>query len=146
MEADLVVLDMKSTPLIDFRMRHVNSLEEALFMQMTLATIARCGRRMRRGAGSTRAIVPTPPRLFGDVRQPCVEANGGVEPHSIARAILSGVSGRSRARTPSALKSALASAAAVGPAAHSPVPSAGCSGRLRIETSISGVSSKRRIG
>jgi guanine deaminase len=36
MEADLVVLDLKSTPLIDFRMRHVNSLEEALFVQMTL--------------------------------------------------------------------------------------------------------------
>jgi guanine deaminase len=35
-EADLVVLDLKSTPLIDFRMRHANSLEEALFVQMTL--------------------------------------------------------------------------------------------------------------
>ncbi|MEO8017076.1 MAG: guanine deaminase [Pseudomonadota bacterium] len=37
MEADLVVLDMKSTPLIEFRMRHCESLEEALFVQMTMA-------------------------------------------------------------------------------------------------------------
>jgi guanine deaminase len=36
MEADLVVLDLKSTPLIDFRMRHASDLEEALFVQMTL--------------------------------------------------------------------------------------------------------------
>ena len=36
MEADLVVLNMKSTPLIEFRMKHVNSLEEALFVQMTM--------------------------------------------------------------------------------------------------------------
>jgi guanine deaminase len=31
------VLDLKSTPLIEFRMRHCSSLEEALFVQMTLA-------------------------------------------------------------------------------------------------------------
>jgi guanine deaminase len=37
MEADLVVLDLKSTPLIDFRMRHCESLEETLFVQMTMA-------------------------------------------------------------------------------------------------------------
>ena len=37
MEADLIVLDLKSTPVIDFRMRACNSLEEALFIQMTLA-------------------------------------------------------------------------------------------------------------
>jgi guanine deaminase len=36
MEADLVVLNLKSTPLIEFRMKHVNSLEEALFVQMTM--------------------------------------------------------------------------------------------------------------
>jgi len=36
MEADLIVLDLKSTPVIDFRMRACNSLEEALFVQMTL--------------------------------------------------------------------------------------------------------------
>lgn len=36
MEADLVVLDLKSTPLIEARMRQVDSLDEALFVQMTL--------------------------------------------------------------------------------------------------------------
>jgi len=37
MEADVIVLDMKSTPLIEFRMTHCGSLEEALFVQMTMA-------------------------------------------------------------------------------------------------------------
>ncbi|HLU18344.1 MAG TPA: guanine deaminase [Pusillimonas sp.] len=37
MEADLVVLDLKSTPLIDFRMKYCNDIHEALFIQMTLA-------------------------------------------------------------------------------------------------------------
>jgi guanine deaminase len=37
MEADLVVLDLKSTPAIEFRMKSCASLEEALFIQMTLA-------------------------------------------------------------------------------------------------------------
>jgi len=37
MEADLVVLDLRSTPLIDYRMKYAESLEEALFIQMTLA-------------------------------------------------------------------------------------------------------------
>jgi guanine deaminase len=36
LEADLVVLDLKSTPLIAFRMRHAADLTEALFVQMTL--------------------------------------------------------------------------------------------------------------
>ncbi|MDB5569363.1 MAG: guanine deaminase [Hyphomicrobiales bacterium] len=36
MEADIAVLDLKSTPLIAFRMESVASLEEALFVQMTL--------------------------------------------------------------------------------------------------------------
>ncbi len=36
-EADIVVLDLHSTPLIDFRMRHCDSVEEALFVQMTMA-------------------------------------------------------------------------------------------------------------
>jgi guanine deaminase len=36
MEADLVVLDMKSTPLIDYRMQFARSFEEALFIQMVL--------------------------------------------------------------------------------------------------------------
>jgi guanine deaminase len=37
MEADLIVLDMKSTPLIEFRMNRCESFEEALFVQMTMA-------------------------------------------------------------------------------------------------------------
>lgn len=36
MDADFIVMDLKSTPLIEFRMRHCDSLEEALFIQMTL--------------------------------------------------------------------------------------------------------------
>jgi guanine deaminase len=36
MEADLAVLDLKSTPLIRYRMQYAESLEEALFIQMTL--------------------------------------------------------------------------------------------------------------
>ncbi len=37
MEADLLVLDMKSTPIIDFRMNYCETLEDALFVQMTMA-------------------------------------------------------------------------------------------------------------
>ena len=36
MEADLVVMDLKSTPAIEFRLRSCESLEEMLFVQMTL--------------------------------------------------------------------------------------------------------------
>lgn len=36
MEADLLVLDLKSTALIDFRMKHCKNIEEALFIQMTM--------------------------------------------------------------------------------------------------------------
>lgn len=36
MEADLVVLNMKSTPIIDYRMQFVQDFNEALFVQMTL--------------------------------------------------------------------------------------------------------------
>ncbi|WP_043319415.1 guanine deaminase [Microbulbifer sp. HZ11] len=36
MEADLVVLDMKSTPIIDYRMQFAEDIHEALFIQMTL--------------------------------------------------------------------------------------------------------------
>jgi guanine deaminase len=36
MEADLVVLDLKSTPLIEYRMRRCEDLADALFVQMTL--------------------------------------------------------------------------------------------------------------
>jgi guanine deaminase len=37
MEADLIVLDLRSTPLIEARMERCESLEDALFVQMTLA-------------------------------------------------------------------------------------------------------------
>ncbi|HEX4987051.1 MAG TPA: guanine deaminase [Burkholderiales bacterium] len=37
MEADVVVLDLKSTPAIEYRMRHCRDFEEALFVQMTMA-------------------------------------------------------------------------------------------------------------
>ncbi len=37
MEADMVVLDMKSTPLIEYRMRFAKNFDEALFIQMMLA-------------------------------------------------------------------------------------------------------------
>lgn len=36
MEADIVVLDMKSTPIIDYRMQFAEDIHEALFVQMTL--------------------------------------------------------------------------------------------------------------
>ena len=36
MDADLVVLDLESTPVIRYRMKHVADLQEALFVQMTL--------------------------------------------------------------------------------------------------------------
>ncbi len=36
MEADVVVLDLKSTPMIDYRMRFCGDLDEALFIQMTM--------------------------------------------------------------------------------------------------------------
>ena len=36
MEADIVVLDMKSTPFIEYRMQFARDLDEALFIQMTL--------------------------------------------------------------------------------------------------------------
>lgn len=35
-EADFAVLDLRSTPMIEYRMRHADSLEEALFIQMIL--------------------------------------------------------------------------------------------------------------
>ncbi|RED53852.1 guanine deaminase [Aestuariispira insulae] len=37
MEADLIVMDLRSTPLIDFRMNTVKDIEETLFVQMTMA-------------------------------------------------------------------------------------------------------------
>ena len=36
MEADLVVLDLKSTPIIEYRMRFAQDFEEVLFIQMTM--------------------------------------------------------------------------------------------------------------
>lgn len=36
MEADMVVLNMKSTPIIDYRMQFAEDIDEALFIQMTL--------------------------------------------------------------------------------------------------------------
>jgi guanine deaminase len=36
MEADIVVLDMKSTPIIDYRMKFAEDIHQALFVQMTL--------------------------------------------------------------------------------------------------------------
>jgi guanine deaminase len=36
MEADLVILDLKSTELINFRMNHWRDIEEALFLQMIM--------------------------------------------------------------------------------------------------------------
>lgn len=37
MEADLAVINLKLTPIIEYRMRYAKSLEEVLFIQMTLA-------------------------------------------------------------------------------------------------------------
>ena len=37
LDADLLVLDLKSTPLIEFRMKHCQDIHEALFVQMTMA-------------------------------------------------------------------------------------------------------------
>jgi len=36
MEADVIVLDLKSTPIIEYRMRYCQNFEEALFIQMTM--------------------------------------------------------------------------------------------------------------
>jgi len=36
MEADVVVIDLRSTPVIDFRMQHVRDVDEALAVQMAL--------------------------------------------------------------------------------------------------------------
>jgi guanine deaminase len=50
MEADLVVLNMKSTPLIDFRMQRCENFEDALFVQMTMAGDGAVARRFVSGA------------------------------------------------------------------------------------------------
>jgi cytosine/adenosine deaminase-related metal-dependent hydrolase len=56
MEADLVVLYLNSTPLIEYRMKYADSLEEALFVQMTLGD-DRAVRLMLRGRACTRGAV-----------------------------------------------------------------------------------------
>jgi len=68
MEADFVVLDLKSTPLIDYRLRHVSDLEEALHVQMTLgddravrATYA-AGRKVYERDDRPGADLPATPR------------------------------------------------------------------------------------
>jgi guanine deaminase len=37
MNADVVVFDLRSTPLIDFRIKHAGAMAEQLFSYMTLA-------------------------------------------------------------------------------------------------------------
>ena len=37
MDADVTILDLKSTPAIDYRMQAAGNLDEALFVQMTMA-------------------------------------------------------------------------------------------------------------
>ena len=36
MDADVVVLDLKSTPIIDYRMQFTDTIEDALFVQMIM--------------------------------------------------------------------------------------------------------------
>lgn len=61
MEADLVVLDMKSTPIIDYRMRHVQGLEEALFVQMTMGD----DRAVKATYVNGTCVYERPPLAFG---------------------------------------------------------------------------------
>ena len=73
------------------------------------------------------------------------EGAGEGEGHS-ARAMLSGVKGQWRRRTPSASAMPLAMAPITGPMLASPAPSGGASGRAMISTATCGTSEKRRIG
>jgi guanine deaminase len=58
MEADFIVMNLKSTPLIDARLQRCESIEEALFVQMTLADDRAIAARVVNG----RPIrVPAPP-------------------------------------------------------------------------------------
>jgi guanine deaminase len=61
MEADLVVLDLKSTPLIAFRMKHAADLAEALFVQMTLGD----DRAVRATYVAGRRVYDRPAQRFG---------------------------------------------------------------------------------
>jgi guanine deaminase len=61
MEADLVVLDLKSTPLIAFRMKHATDLAEALFIQMTLGD----DRAVRATYAAGKRVYTRPVQRFG---------------------------------------------------------------------------------
>jgi guanine deaminase len=61
MEADLVVLDLKSTPLIAFRMKHAADLDEALFVQMTLGD----DRAVRATYAAGKRVYARPAQRFG---------------------------------------------------------------------------------
>jgi guanine deaminase len=61
MEADLVVLDLKSTPLIEFRMKHAADLAEALFIQMTLGD----DRAVRATYAAGKRVYARPAQRFG---------------------------------------------------------------------------------
>ncbi len=65
MEADVVVLDLKSTPIIKYRMGFCQDLEEALFIQMTMgddrAVLATCWRANWPTAGVRRATFSREP-------------------------------------------------------------------------------------
>lgn len=61
MEADLVVLDLKSTPLIDYRLRHASDLEEVLHVQMTLGD----DRAIRATYAAGRKVYERKPRCEG---------------------------------------------------------------------------------
>jgi guanine deaminase len=61
MEADLVVLDLESTPLIAFRMKHAADLDEALFVQMTLGD----DRAVRATYAAGKRVYARPAQRFG---------------------------------------------------------------------------------
>jgi guanine deaminase len=61
MEADLVVLDLKSTPLIAFRMKHAADLAEALFIQMMLGD----DRAVRATYAAGKRVYARPTQRFG---------------------------------------------------------------------------------
>ena len=64
MEADLVVLDLKSTPLIVYRMKHARDLEEALAIQITLGD----DRAVRATYVGGKCVYRRPEQRFGDAR------------------------------------------------------------------------------
>jgi guanine deaminase len=64
MEADLVVLDLKSTPLIAYRMKHARDLEEALAIQITLGD----DRAVRATYVGGRCVYRRPEQRFANAR------------------------------------------------------------------------------